>query len=171
MTDKQRPDSIEVSRTLLAPDRTASQQTASRGTVSGRREPDSELCSASGGWGIEPITDGITGGLPVIDLVLSEFRRQLRPPRGFEHHAAVRYRHTMTVNRVVVGREASVAAQVRIEMADKLMAEHVEIDPVARAAALGTAENFRVEASCLRDVPHLNSDMKWGKNHGSPRVR
>ena len=103
-----------------------------------------------------------------IDFVLSESRRQLGPFPGFEHHPAVRYRHTMTINRVAVGRDVSVAPQVRIEVADKLMAEHIEIDPVARAAALCTAENFRVEASCLRDVPHLDGDMKWGKNHGSP---
>jgi hypothetical protein len=31
-------------------------------TVSGRHQPDSDLCSASGGWGIGPITDGITEG-------------------------------------------------------------------------------------------------------------
>jgi hypothetical protein len=77
----------------------------------------------------------------------------------------------MTVNRVVVGRDASVAAQVRIEMAAKLMAQHVEIDLVARAAALGAAENFRLEASCLRDLPHLNSDMKWVRTTDRPRVR
>src|ERR1700730_17689698 len=102
-----------------------------------------------------------------IDMVLPESRRQLRPLRRFEYHAAVRYRHGMTVNQVAVGRDAPVAPQLRIEVADELMAEHVEIDPVGRAAALGASENFRVEASCLRDVPHLNGDMKWGKNHGS----
>src|SRR4029077_17457521 len=26
---------------------------------------------------------------------------------------------------------------------------------------------LRVEASCLLDIPHLDGDMKWGKNHGS----
>jgi hypothetical protein len=35
-------------------------------TVSGRRDPDSDLCTASGGWGIEPVANGITDGVPAL---------------------------------------------------------------------------------------------------------
>src|SRR5438132_925732 len=38
-------------------------------------------------------------------------------------------------------------------------------------AALGAADNLRVEASCLLEVPNLDGHIKWRKSHGSPPVR
>src|SRR5205823_10900131 len=77
----------------------------------------------------------------------------------------------MTVDQVTVGRDASVAPELGIEVADELMTEHVEVGPVGRAAALGAADNLRVEASCLLEVANLDGHMKWRKSHGSPPVR
>jgi hypothetical protein len=58
------------------PDRSALQQTASReGIVSGRREPDSDLCSASGGWGIEATTTGMTARLKATSSEQKRFRQ------------------------------------------------------------------------------------------------
>src|SRR4029077_2414910 len=97
----------------------------------------------------------------------AQSHRQLAPVPGLEHHAAVRHRHSMTVNGVEVCVDASVRSELPVEVADELMPEHVEIDPVGGAAALGAAEHAGIEVPRLLQVPDLDGDMKRGEDRAA----
>ncbi len=70
----------------------------------------------------------------------------------------------MTVNGLEVCVDASVQSELPVEVADELMPEHVEIDPVGGAAALGATEHAGIEAPRLLQVPDLDGDMKRGED-------
>src|SRR5262245_9518233 len=77
----------------------------------------------------------------------------------FEHAAEVRHRHLLAVDFVETRRPPR-----GIEMRDELMAEEVEVDPLVRAAALGTTEQPTVERARCGQIVNRNRKMEWG--HG-----
>ena len=85
----------------------------------------------------------------------------------FQHYAAVRYRHAVTVHWVEVGIDLSLFAKSGIEMANQLMAVEIEIDPRDIAATFGAPYYLAIETSGFRDISDLNGDMKrceWHDN-------
>src|SRR5215813_11719576 len=64
------------------------------------------------------------------DPVLLQSLGQRRPGIHFQHHTAVRYRHAVAIDRVVVRRDPSLRAQGGIQVAHELMAEQVEVHPL-----------------------------------------
>src|SRR5215472_17916018 len=79
-----------------------------------------------------------------LDLLPPESLRELRPLGWLEHHATMRHRYPVTVDRVEVRAQAPLRAETRIEVTDELVAVEVEVDPVGRAAPFGAAENAAV---------------------------
>ena len=49
------------------------------------------------------------------------------------------------------------------EMSDDLVAAQVEVDPLLRAASLGTAEQLAVEAPRFGEIVHRKGEMEGGK--------
>ena len=96
-----------------------------------------------------------------LNLVLPQARGQFLPLVRLEHDPTVRHRDALTVHGVKVRADASVRAELRVQMTHELVAVHVEIDPVGGAAALGAAEHLAIEATRLGDIPDLDGDMKW----------
>src|SRR5215469_5246764 len=82
-----------------------------------------------------------------------------------EHHATVRHRDALAVDRVVVRADAPVRAECRVQMADELVAVEIEVHPVVRTASLGAAQHATVEGARLGDVAHLERDVKGGEGH------
>ena len=60
----------------------------------------------------------------------------------------------------------SVYSQLRVEVADELMAVEIEIHPERSTSALGAADNFSIELARFGDVPHLQSDVEGCQGHG-----
>ena len=56
-------------------------------------------------------------------------------------------------------------------MADKLVTEQVEVDPVPVAATFRAAECLAVEAARLGDVAHLHGHVKGRQFHGTLKPR
>jgi hypothetical protein len=50
-------------------------------------------------------------------------------------------------------------------MADQLMAEQIEIDPLCGATTFGAPQDRLIKMSRLVDVSHLQSHMKWCQVH------
>src|SRR5437016_6736746 len=61
-------------------------------------------------------------------------------------------------------------SELPVEVADKLMPEHVEVDPVGGAAALGATEHPGIEAPRLLEIADLDGDVKGGED-GAAHLR
>ena len=92
-------------------------------------------------------------------------RGELAPLTGLEHHAAMRYRHPVAVDRVIERGDAPARPEVRVQVAYQLVPIEVEVDPVGVAPSLGAAEHPAVKAPRFGDVPHLNRDVKGCQGH------
>jgi hypothetical protein len=60
----------------------------------------------------------------------------------------------------VHGTQGPVAAFVGREVGHDLMAVEVEVDPLGRAAAFRTSEQFAIEGTCFGDVAHGKSEVE-----------
>src|SRR5579871_22222 len=98
--------------------------------------------------------------------VLAQPLGQPMPLRHLEYRAAMRDRHAVAVDGVVVGGDPAVLAERRIQVADELVTEQVEVDPVRVAASLAAAEHVRVEPARLVEVAYLHGDVKGRQRHG-----
>src|SRR5262245_8680524 len=88
---------------------------------------------------------------------LPQARGEGLPVRHLEHHAEVRHGHVMAVDRVVRGPAGAVALH---GVANELVPEEVEVDPVGRASTLGAAEDPAVECARAREVAHRDGEVK-----------
>src|SRR5207244_12003480 len=111
------------------------------------------------------------GGLAApADRVPPQSPRQLGPVPGLEHHPTVRHRHPQTLNGVEMRVDAPPRSELPVEVADELMPEHVEVDPVGGAAALGATEHPGIEAPRLLEIADLHGDAKGGEE-GAAHLR
>ena len=85
-----------------------------------------------------------------------------------QHHAKVRHRHVVAVHRIrVVG-----AGFGRAQMGNDLVAEEVEVDPFAAAAAFRAAEHAAVKRARTRQVVDREGKVKRRcSNHGAQHTR
>src|SRR5262245_10330130 len=88
---------------------------------------------------------------------LLQARGEGLPVRHLEHHAEVRHRHVVAVDRVVRRPAGAIAFH---GVADELVPEEVEVDPVGRASTFGAAEDPAVERARTREVAHGNGEVK-----------
>src|SRR5438309_2463374 len=105
-----------------------------------------------------------------VDRVPAQSPRQLAPVAGLEHHPTVRHRHPQTLNGVEMRVDAPPRSELPVEVADELMPEHVEVDPVGGAAALGATEHPGIEAPRLLEIADLHGDVKGGED-GAAHLR
>ena len=79
-----------------------------------------------------------------------------------ENSAEVRYRHTVAVHDIRDG--VVCAARILVgEMTDQLVAEEVEIHPLAGAAPFVAAQHVSVEFPRLVEIPNSNRQVKRRK--------
>jgi hypothetical protein len=95
-----------------------------------------------------------------LDTLALQTLRQFRPLLRKQHHAAVRYRHTVPIDEIEVTRQSSGTAEIGIQMADELMAVEIEIHPMGIAAALRASQQIPVESTRLGDIPDLYGDVE-----------
>src|SRR5690606_22309133 len=81
-----------------------------------------------------------------------------RMPRfPIEHHAEMRHRYIVAVDRIVM---PAALARAGIQVGDELVAEEVEVDPLVSAAALRATEQPAVELAGQRQVMYRNGEME-----------
>lgn len=95
----------------------------------------------------------------------SESFRECVPLLGLQDDSAMGHRHAVAVDGVEVRTDTAILAEIRVEVTDELMTEHVEVDPCGVAAAFGAADDVAIEAARFGDVPDLNRDVKWSRRH------
>ena len=59
----------------------------------------------------------------------------------------------------------SILPDLRIQVGDELVTEHVEINPCIGAPALGETHPATIKISCLIDVAYLDGQMEWSQFH------
>jgi hypothetical protein len=119
--------------------------------------------------GIEEEHRGLFAGLTLearvrlddeFDAVAPDPFGQFGPLSRPQHHATVRYRNTLSVDRVEMAGQSTVQTQSGIQMADELMAIEIEVDPLRAAAAFPATENVAVESAGFGDVAYLKGNVE-----------
>jgi hypothetical protein len=100
----------------------------------------------------------ITNGIPA-DRTRSAKVRQVS---HFQDHAVVGNRNRVAVDRIVSLRVGAVLGQGGLQMDDKLVAKHIEVDPPLITASFGKTQDGAVKMSSFRDIPDWYRDVKRG---------
>ena len=95
---------------------------------------------------------------------LHSFRQQF-PVLESKHHPEMGDGNGMPVDWVGDCGHFTLFPDLRIEVGDKLVTEHVEINPCLVAPALGETHLAAIEITCLFNVAHLDGQMERGQLH------